>query len=103
MCKVIFIEAVEHRDRDGNTYFSAKGFVDGELKETIQYAYGYGSHYEYEILKKLSEKEHIPTFHRNEKNGAYESPWRYCERNNIIYHNVISQVSSARKVKNFVE
>lgn len=40
----------------GNTYFSAKAWIDGELVAEIPYAYGYGDHYVQEMLEHLIER-----------------------------------------------
>ena len=43
----------------GNTYFSASALVDGKPVEGIDFDYGYGSHGEYQMMKKLIQDGHV--------------------------------------------
>jgi len=65
---------------NGNTYFSAEIYVNGEMVHKIGYEYGYGEQYKYEAFQWL-DKENYVQLERNER--SCESPWRYCERKNI--------------------
>lgn len=68
----------------GNTYFSAIGIVDGEIKAKIDFEYGYGDHYVDQITAKLEKDGYLPGFiHHN--NGSTERLWNYCQRNNIKF------------------
>jgi hypothetical protein len=56
----VFIEAKQWVDKTyGNSYFSARVFVDGEEIGRLPFQYGYGSQYEYEATKLLLEKGFI--------------------------------------------
>lgn len=45
---------------NGNSYFSARAYLDGELIGNINFAYGYGDHYRYEMLYALELNQKIP-------------------------------------------
>ena len=67
---------------NGNTYFSSKGLIDGEVKVVINFDYGYGNHYEDETFAKL-EKEGFIDDVKHYKNGGGERLWQYCERKGL--------------------
>jgi len=77
--------------KNGNTYFSAVGLIDGEEKANINYEYGYGDHYEDCIYRKLEDAGHLPGVEHYE-NGGREALWNYCERNNIKRYVTVSDV-----------
>lgn len=60
----------------GNTYFSAHGYIDGELVASIDFAYGYGDYYvqaitdEFERLGYMPNREHY-------SNGGAQPAWQY--------------------------
>ena len=57
----IFIDIREWRDRTyGNTYYSAKVSVDGQLLFTTGMAYGYGDQAVYECAKILRTMGYLP-------------------------------------------
>jgi hypothetical protein len=68
----------------GNTYFSAVGIIDGEVKVKIEFEYGYGDHYVDQITALLEKEGYLPGFiHHN--NGSTERMWNYCQRNGIKF------------------
>lgn len=74
----------------GNTYHSAKAYVDGQCVASIDYSYGYGNQYEWNMwialsLKGIVNPEKFP-------NGGTESPFRYCDRHNITYATEVCDV-----------
>ena len=82
--KNIRIEAVEWRDKvNGNSYFSSRGYVDGELVAIAPFQYGYGDHYVYVTWKRIAEKleldvEYYPY-------GSMQPMWQYCHDRSITY------------------
>jgi hypothetical protein len=72
----------------GNTYFSAYALINGQHVEglRIDYAYGYGNHYE-DCMFDLVESKGLLDVPREryEATGARETAWRYCERLGIAY------------------
>ena len=81
----------------GNTYFSAQASVlrEGasrwEDSSQIEFQYGYGSHWEYEILKKLN-SDGVLDVPAQEN----ESPWRYQERTGVAIHRNEAEVKRER-------
>ena len=58
--KSIFIEAREWFDKTyGNSYFSARISVNGEVVAYLPFQYGYESQYEYAAVKWLLENNYI--------------------------------------------
>jgi hypothetical protein len=67
----------------GNTYHSARVYVNDKLVHTIPFAYGYGSQYEQSAWDWLAANGYVnPTKHAN---GGYEPPWAYCRDKGIEY------------------
>ena len=57
----LFIEGREWHDKTyGNTYFSARLWVDGGQVAILTFQYGYGDQYLYEAQKKLLELGYLP-------------------------------------------
>lgn len=57
----LFIEGREWFDKSGgNSYFSARIWVDGEIIAVLPFQYGYGSVYEYEAQKWLLANDYLP-------------------------------------------
>jgi hypothetical protein len=73
-------------DPSGNTYFSANGYVDGELVANIAYEYGYGDHYIQAMTDKLEELGYMPDRKHYEHGGA-EPAWQYFRDNRGITFN----------------
>ena len=94
MKKIISIVIVGKRWLDkvnGNTYFSAIGLIDGEIKAQIEFEYGYEDHYVWQIFREL-EKSGKLTNVNHYKNGGCESPHEYCSRNGIKFYYSASDV-----------
>lgn len=76
----------------GNTYFSAKAYVDGKCVDTIDFEYGYGdqciaeSWHNVKTILGIDEK--LCTF-----------PSMYCRENGIIYTSDIADVQRKRDLK----
>jgi len=62
---------------NGNSYFSARVWVEGDLKIMLPIQYGYEEHGVYEAIKALSNFTDYPSM----TNG--QAPWRYCEENKM--------------------
>ena len=77
----------------GNTYFSAVAYLDGIAVSSIDYAYGYGNQYEYEMFAKLAHDGLLtePLETRDAGRPA-EAPWRYCQRLGINYAATVTDV-----------
>jgi len=63
---------------NGNSYFSARVLVGGELKITLPFQYGYGEHGLDEAMKALSNLADYP-----DMAVIRQAPWRYCEENKM--------------------
>lgn len=79
----------------GNTYFSASASIDGEQVASIDFQYGYGNQWEWEIAAKLDKAGLLPGIKHN-GNGSTESLFSYCKRNGII---LVSSVSDVQRRK----
>ena len=76
---------------NGNTYYSAEIYVDGQRVHKIPFAYGYGDQYEWEAYEWLEENGRIELERYN--NGGREAPWVYCERVGCQKISSVSDVS----------
>lgn len=57
----LFIEGREWYDKiNGNSYFSARIWVDGEVVGVLPFQYGYGDQYQYEAGRWLVEEGYLP-------------------------------------------
>ena len=79
---------------NGNTYFSAVGLVNGELKIEINYEYGYGNTYQHRVGNELDRLGYINL--KKYEHGGHESLWRYCENNNIKLYSTVVDVARKR-------
>ena len=68
----------------GNTYHTARVYVDGKLVGTVPYCYGYGSMFEQNALDLLERLGYMPD-REHHKSGVKESGWRYFGDRNIPY------------------
>ena len=66
---------------NGNTYFSAKAYIDGIDVSKIEFEYGYGDQYLYEMFYQLEKEGLIPKFRNSE--GYSPSPRIWCQENGI--------------------
>jgi hypothetical protein len=63
--KSLFIEGREWFDKvNGNSYFSARIWVDGGQVAILTFQYGYGDQYLYEAQRKLVELGYLPESNR---------------------------------------
>lgn len=77
---------------NGNTYFSAKGYVNNELVIDIPFEYGYDDMYRqrtFEELIKLGYCSDVEKYN----NGSHESYWQYFDRKGIKSLISVSDVS----------
>lgn len=57
----IYVEAREWFDKvNGNSYYSARVFVDGKHVHTTGLSYGYDYQFEYDTARVLAERGYIP-------------------------------------------
>jgi hypothetical protein len=57
----VYVEGREWFDRSGgNTYFTARVWVDGQLAATLPFQYGYGLSYVYEAASVLKDMGFLP-------------------------------------------
>ena len=75
----------------GNTYHSVEIIVDGKNVHKIDYAYGYGSQWEYNARVWLDKNGYLPGI-ENRDGTPGESLWRYCERMAIEYVTTVTDV-----------
>jgi len=74
--------------RCGNSYFSAKAYMNGELVGDIDYQYGYGDQYLQAMMDHLEKKGLLKL--KVYSNNIKETAWRWAERNNAkLYHEVV--------------
>lgn len=67
----------------GNTYFTAKIYIDGELVHEIPKSYGYGDYYVQAAGEWLHDNGY--TNQKAQVNGGYEPLWSYCSQNGIAF------------------
>lgn len=79
----------------GNTYFSARAWIDGEPAALIDFAYGYGDHYKDEMLTALECNDKIPP-RLEDQHGRKEAWWEYSDRTGI---KIITDVSDVTRQK----
>ena len=70
----------------GNTYYSSVAIIDGEEKARIDFAYGYGNQYEWDMVAKLRACGALVGI------ADREPLWQYCERNGITLQSIVSDV-----------
>lgn len=62
----VFVECREWFDKiNGNTYFSARIWINGGQVAILPFSYGYGDFYIYEAQKKLLELGYLPQENKN--------------------------------------
>ncbi len=77
---IIEVRAKEWFDRvNGNSYFSARVYLDDEEIAVLPFQYGYGSHYEHMAMQAIKGilKDRDFEFDDNDQ------IWRICAENNI--------------------
>ncbi len=87
----LFIEGREWFDKvNGNSYFSARLWVDGGQVAILTFQYGYGDQYLYEAQRKLEELGYLPYNNRG--------LWSIAQELGIDFY---SSKSSAKKSEMF--
>lgn len=61
---------------NGNTYHSARAFIDGELVAVAPFQYGYGDQWLWSIADELEKNGFMPE-RKHYNNGGAESYWQY--------------------------
>jgi hypothetical protein len=64
---------------NGNTYHSARAWIDGEPAGTIDFDYGYGDQYYWNMLLKLEREDKIPP-REVDQHDRPEAWWEYEKR-----------------------
>jgi hypothetical protein len=81
---------------NGNTYFSANGYINGELVARIDYEYGYGDHYIDQMTDELERLGYMPDREHYQHGGA-EPAWRYFrDDRQIPFTYEVTDVSAER-------
>ena len=89
----LFIEGREWFDKvNGNSYFSARIWVDGGQVAILPFQYGYGSQFEYEAQKKLLELGYLP------QEGKNRGMWSIANEQGFDYY---SSKTSTKKSEMF--
>ena len=72
----------------GNTYFTARIYVDGQQVHFMPEEYGYGDHYRDQSFEWLEDNGYIPKRDRYSNNMPKDTPWGWCEKHGIklSYH-----------------
>lgn len=91
----LFIEGREWFDKTGgNSYFSARIWVDGEVVGVLPFQYGYGNVYEYEAQKWLLSEGYLPQEGKN-----YRSLYTVAKELGLDYYAVKSYHKKADMFK----
>lgn len=77
----------------GNTYFSARAYLDGRFIDHIDYEYGYGDQYADSMLRKLTDDKIIPPRKQYDNGLPSEAWWQWSERTGIKVRFDVSDVS----------
>lgn len=67
----------------GNTYFTAKIYVNGQLVHEMPMEYGYGDHYADRAADWLNQSGYVRL--KQHSNGGHEPMWQYCQDRGIEY------------------
>jgi len=90
----LFIEAREWTDKTyGNSYFSARIWVDGGQVAILPFQYGYGDQFLYEAQKKLLELGYLP------QEGKNQGLWSIAEQNGFDFYNSKTNTKKAEMFK----
>ena len=76
----------------GNTYHSVKAVVDGEVRASVDFAYGYGDRYRETGWTALEKAGAVPDRPRDER-GITLSVWLWCQDQGIKLHYEVADVS----------
>lgn len=90
----LFIECREWFDKvNGNSYFSARIWVDGGQVAILPFQYGYGDQFIYEAQKKLLELGYLP------QNGKNRGLWSIAEAQGFDYYTAKTNTKKAEMFK----
>ena len=100
--KSLDVRAVRWRDKlYGNTYFSAKIYVNGELAGALEPQYGYGDHYADMAMQWLEKHGYIKD-REHYSSGGGETLSRYCQSRKIKCNYEAFDSQLKRDMKQFV-
>jgi len=92
----LFIEGREWFDKvNGNSYFSARIWVDGGQVAILPFQYGYGSQFEYEAQKKLLELGYLP------QEGKSRGLWSIAEEMGFDFYSSKSNTNKNQMFKTY--
>lgn len=92
----LFIEGREWYDKvNGNSYFSARIWVDGGQVAILTFQYGYGDQYLYEAQRKLAELGYLPQ--KNEGRGL----WSIAKELDFDFYSSKSECKKADMFKKY--
>lgn len=92
----LFIEGREWTDKTyGNSYFSARIWVDGGQVAILTFQYGYGDQYLYEAQKKLLELGYLPQECKN------QGLWSIAQQNGFDFYSSKSNTKKAEMFKKY--
>jgi hypothetical protein len=90
--KSLFIEGREWHDKTyGNSYFSARIWIDGEIVGVLPFQYGYGDHYKSVAQRWLTEQGYLPASNRG--------IWAFAEEFGFDYYTVKSVTKKSEMFK----
>jgi len=90
----LFIEAREWTDKTyGNSYFSARIWVDGGQVAILPFQYGYGDQFLYEAQKKLLELGYLP------QEGKNQGLWSIAEQQGFDFYSSRTNTKKADMFK----
>jgi hypothetical protein len=90
----LFIEGREWFDKvNGNSYFSARIWVDGGQVAILPFQYGYGDQFIYEAQKKLLELGYLP------QEGKNAGLWTIAEEQGFDYYSAKTSTKKAEMFK----
>lgn len=92
----LFIEAREWTDKTyGNSYFSARIWVDGGQVAILPFQYGYGDQFLYEAQKKLLELGYLP------QEGKNNALWTIAQNNGFDFYSSKTNTKKAEMFKTY--
>jgi len=95
MNESVFVHAKQWFDKTGgNSYFSARIYVNGKCVALCPFQYGYESQYEYSAIQALKDTGHLP--------DDFNAPLWALEREGVAVYTVIYEAKKA-DVKRWAE
>ena len=92
----LFIECREWFDKvNGNSYFTARIWVDGGQVAILPFQYGYGDQFIYEAQKKLLELGYLP------QEGKSRGLWTIAEADGFDYYSAKTSTKKAEMFKTY--